>query len=187
MHSYQISTTRLQLMPIVVADLPQITDYANNKNISDALISIPHPFTKKDATTWYKAHEHGAKKGVQITFVIKDYNNSLIGIIGLSINATHNHAEAGYWIAEHHWAHGYATEALDAVIKFGFEKMQLHKIFATHFKRNANSGKVMSKCGMVQEGELKDHYKKNDEYLCIVQYSIINQNADSVHKVERLN
>jgi RimJ/RimL family protein N-acetyltransferase len=58
------------------------------------------------------------------------------------------------------------------VLTFGFRQLELNKIYATHFLNNPASGKVMEKNGMVKEGELKEHIRKNGEYLSLVQYRL---------------
>ena len=90
--------------------------------------------------------------------------------MGLKINQRFNRAELGYWIGFPFWGKGYATEAAQAMLKFGFEQLNLNKIYAVHTTENPNSGKVMQKNGMVREGELVDHYKKGNRYYTVIQY-----------------
>mgnify|MGYP006434173225 CR=1 FL=1 len=67
---------------------------------------------------------------------------------------------------------GFATEAVREIIKFGFKEVELNKIIATHLLNNPASGKVMAKNGMIKEGELKEHVRKNGEYLSLIQYRL---------------
>ena len=106
----------------------------------------------------------------------------MVGAIGLHINDEHNRAEAGYWIAVPYWNKGIATEALIRILEFGFEKIGLHKIFATHMVGNPSSGRVMMKAGMTKEGKLIDHFKKNDQYVTVIQYSITTSAHDKLKK-----
>ena len=180
MHSYKLITERFQLLPPEIADLPDITVHADNKKIADGLMSIPYPFTKADASDWFFSHKNKVQRGNQITFTIKGHDFEFVGIIGLSIHQQYNHAEVGYWIAEKNWGQGAATECLNAIIKFGFERLDLHKIFGTHFLSNRASSQVMRKCGMVKEGELKDHYRKDGEYHSIIQYRITQDEYEAI-------
>ncbi|MDZ7693856.1 MAG: GNAT family protein [Balneolaceae bacterium] len=75
-------------------------------------------------------------------------------------------------MGEPFWNNGYATEAIREVLIFGFDEINIHKILATHLLNNPASGKVMAKNGMVKEGELKDHIKKGDKYLSLIQYRL---------------
>ncbi|MGL4582408.1 MAG: GNAT family N-acetyltransferase, partial [Flavobacterium sp.] len=67
------------------------------------------------------------------------------------------------------------TEAAKALIQFGFDTLQLHKIFATHFTYNEASGRIMQKIGMQQEGVLKGQILKNEKYLDLITYAIIKE------------
>jgi len=91
----------------------------------------------------------------------------------LVINKMFNNAEAGYWIGVQYWGNGYCTEALKAIINYGFGTLQLNKIHAHHITTNPASGRVMLKCGMSIEGSLKKHILKNNVYEDIVLYGIL--------------
>ena len=95
-----------------------------------------------------------------------------MGGIGLRINKRFNRAELGFWLGEPFWNNGYITEAAGAALSFGFEKLGLNKIYATHLPKNPASGKVMQKNGMIREGTLVDHIKKGDQYLSVIQYRL---------------
>ena len=171
---FKIETKRLILGPIKSNYIPKIVEYAGNKKVADALLTLPHPYQEEDAIYWMNLSNQGLKNGDHYIFGIflKDYQE-FIGGIGLHLEKEHNRAELGYWIAEPFWHQGYATEAAGGAIKFGFEELGLHKIMANHLPENTASGKVMINNGMVKEGVLKDHIRKNGKYETLVQYGIL--------------
>jgi ribosomal-protein-alanine N-acetyltransferase len=68
-------------------------------------------------------------------------NSSLIGTIGFwRVDASSYTAEIGYELHSDHWGKGIMSEALAAVVKFGFKTMQLHSIEANIDPRNLKSG-----------------------------------------------
>jgi RimJ/RimL family protein N-acetyltransferase len=71
------------------------------------------------------------------------------------------------------WNKGYITEAATALIGFGFQELQLNKIYATYFLQNPASGRIMEKVGMEQEALLKQHVRKGEEYFDIMMYSVL--------------
>ena len=156
-------------------DVPEIASNLNNRNVSDTTLTIPFPYTNQDATNWVKKTQAEWNTGHAFVFVITlKKTGAVIGAMGLHLQSSHDRAEIGYSIAEPHWNKGYATEALIAVLEFGFQELQLHKIFATHMMQNKSSGRVMQKAGMRREATLKDHYKKGGRYVSVVQYYAIN-------------
>ncbi len=66
--------------------------------------------------------------------------------------------EVGYCYGENYWNKGYASECLDAVMKYLFDECDAYVICANHLSENPASGKVMQKCGMKYEGTLKARY-----------------------------
>jgi RimJ/RimL family protein N-acetyltransferase len=58
------------------------------------------------------------------------------------------------------WGRGYCTEAAEAMVRFGFERMDLNRIFAWHLTRNPASGRVMRKLGMTREGCMRQHAER---------------------------
>jgi len=84
----------------------------------------------------------------------------LIGIITFCDNNGES-CEIGYGIGSDYWNNGYATEAVDAFIKYCFSDMNLKKVYASFFTGNEASKKVMEKCGIKY-----DHVvEKEFEYL----------------------
>lgn len=169
----ELRTDRLVLGKVSFNDIPKIVEHAGNKNIADTTLNIPHPYGEKDAVFWIHNADKGFEDKSQFTFAIRiNTTKEFIGGIGLKIDKRSNRAELGYWIAEKYWNRGYATEALKAIIKFGFIKLKLNKIFATHLEENLGSGRVMIKNGMIKEGELKEHTKKGESYKNLIQYRL---------------
>ena len=110
-------------------------------------------------------------------------DGSLLGNITLRINQSDEHGELGYWIGKPYWNMGYATEATQAVIRYGFEVLGLQRIFAGHFTRNPASGRVMQKAGMTYKGCFRKHHKKWDVFEDLAYYGIIRGDYDSQTRV----
>lgn len=173
-HFPELLTNRLLLRKLQVADVSSLVKYANNKAVSGNVLNIPHPYTEDDAICWLNFVREGFKTGERFVFaIVLKESDEFIGAVGLHRNGKHNGAEMGYWLGESFWNKGYATEAARAVLKFGFEELNLHKIYATHFTDNIASGKVMLRNGMIKEGEWKEHYKIGDAYKSVIQYRLL--------------
>jgi len=72
-----------------------------------------------------------------------------------------------------YWGQGYATEAAREMLRFGFEDLGLHRIFASHFKHNPASGRILNKLGMRHEGCQREHLVKWDQFVDSEQYGIL--------------
>ncbi|SRR6266536_4555917 len=172
----ELITNRLKLRKIELGDVSSLLKYANNKNISDQIFNIPFPYQEEDAIYRLNFVLQGFKNKERYVFAItlKD-SKGLIGEIGLHLDKANNSAQLGYWIAEPFWGKGIATEATSEILKFGFEKLNLNKIYATYYPENKASGKVMLNNKMIKEGELKEHYRINNVYRSVIQYRLTKQ------------
>ncbi|MEN0002913.1 MAG: GNAT family protein [Bacteroidota bacterium] len=176
-----LSTERLVLNQPQVKDIPSIVQHVGNPNVSFNLLNVPHPYHELDAVFWINQANQSFKDGSKYVFAIRLKKNlELIGGMGLHVNKKHKRAELGYWLQEESWGQGLTTEAATAVIAFGFETLQLHKVMAIHVTSNPASGRVMQKIGMRKEGELKGHIQKNGVYQDIVQYGVIRPSSSSI-------
>lgn len=168
-----IESERLVLGKIKIKYIEKIIQYANNEKVAQNLLSFPFPYTEKDAITWINGQNEGFTSKKNYIFAIcKKIYDEFIGGVGLHIDIANNKAELGYWIAEPFWGNGYATEAVEKILEFGFKSLKLNKIYGRHFTDNPASGKVLVKNKMVQEGELKAEIKKGELYKDLIVYRL---------------
>lgn len=81
----------------------------------------------------------------------------LIGNCGIRMaQADAVEAELGYELAPDQWGRGYATEAAQAMIEYGFERLGVHRIWASCIAKNRASARVLEKVGMRLEGRLRE-------------------------------
>ena len=90
------------------------------------------------------------------TFAVTEPGGEPFGSIGLYRKGP-NDAETGFVVAHDRAGCGFATEAAAAVLRFGFDTVGLHRIWATCRPDNVGSSRVLEKIGMEREGHLRDH------------------------------
>lgn len=156
-----LETERLRLRPFRTADADDLQRLAGDRAIADTTLNIPHPYEDGLAEKWISNHRDWFECGEQAVFAVTlRPTGELIGAIGLRITPDDRRAELGYWIGKPYWGHGYCTEAAQAVLDFGFNRLDLNRIYAHHLMRNPASGRVMQKIGMTHEGHLRQHVMK---------------------------
>ena len=113
--------------------------------------------------------------------VIEKASNECIGQIAYFLVDSKNHfAEIEYCIGEEYQCKGYATEAAKAVIRYGFDKMNLHKVQICTKTINAPSKRVIEKCGLTYEGTLRDYFYMNGEYVGRLYFSILRSEYEAL-------
>ena len=70
------------------------------------------------------------------------------------------------------------TEALRRVIAYTFEAMDVNRIEAQHELTNPASGRVMEKCGMRKEGELRQRLYNKGRFVDVALYAILKEDYD---------
>ena len=77
----------------------------------------------------------------------------MIGTCGFTSLDPYNHSgEIGYVLSPDYWGRGYATEAVDMILRFAFCNLGLHRVEAHYMPQNVASRHVMEKCHMQYEG-----------------------------------
>ena len=69
--------------------------------------------------------------------------------------------ETGYSLASQHWGRGYASEALEALLGYGFDTLDLNRVEADIDPANAASGRVLEKLGFRREGYMPERWIVN--------------------------
>lgn len=169
-----LRTERLVLRPFGQDDAAQVEELAGDPQVADGTLTIPHPYPPGAAQQWIDTHQPAWEAGTGLTLAITESaTGTLMGVIGLSIDADNSRAELGYWIGVPFWNRGYCTEAGRAVIDFAFYGLALHRLYAHHFTRNLASGRVMQKLGMSFEGIQRSGAKKGDHFEDLACYAIL--------------
>ena len=94
-------------------------------------------------------------------FALEDLSTKeFIGYTGFMIPSFTSYftpcVEIGWRLQRSSWNRGYATEAAKACLHYGFETLNLEKIFSFTSVLNTRSEKVMQRIGMIKYGEF-DH------------------------------
>lgn len=170
-------TRRLVLRPFADSDAAELAALAGAREIAATTLRIPHPYTLTDAQQFIAGTRTSAERGTTAVFAVTLQSGELCGACGLEIDASHEHAEIGYWIGVPFWGQGFATEAARAVLDYGFAHLNLHRVFAFHLHSNAASGRVLQKIGMRYEGRLRDHIFKWGKFYDGEAYGILATDA----------
>ncbi|MFD1412463.1 GNAT family N-acetyltransferase [Oceanobacillus jeddahense] len=168
-----IETERLLLRPYHISDISTVQKIADDKAIAETTF-IPYPYTTEKVGDWINSHSTLLKNGDAYPFavVVKD-ENQLIGTMTIRIDKVHNKGELAYWIGKDFWGKGFATEASKRILDFGFNELNLNRIWAPVMKKNIASAKVMRKIGLSYEGTLKEDVFRMGNYEDVEVYGIL--------------
>ena len=168
-----LKTARLLLRKFQLSDAPDVQRLAGAPAVAAGTF-LPHPYEDGMAEQWItdqaRAHEGGSAVSFAITLA---GDATFIGSISLDIVQTHRHARLGYWLGLPYWNNGYATESVKAVLDYGFNRLNLNRIYSPHFQGNEASGQVLRKVGMTYEGRMREHYVRFDRFVDLELYGLL--------------
>ncbi len=159
---YEIRTERLFLRPLQDEDVPSIFSILQKYPDITNFMSFDPPKKEEETRGFFEASQKlFPEKAIRWGIFLED---QFVGIISLEDIQRKKNAfvvdrgELGYWLSPEFHNQGIMTEAGHAILKFGFEKLQLHKIIINHIADNMASQKVITKLGFRYVGEHKDHF-----------------------------
>jgi len=165
-----LQTGRLRIRPYSESDIPELLPLIGAREVAATTLRIAHPYTEQDARAFLELATEPDKLWLAITLRA---DGRQIGGIGLRLEQQNQHAELGYWLGVPYWGQGFATEAAREMLRYGFEDLKLHRIFASHFKHNPASGNTLKKLGMQYEGCQREHLRKWDQFVDSELYGIL--------------
>ena len=172
-----LETTRLILRRIVDSDAPALFQLRGNPETMKYVFR-PLVTTVNEALELIQMMNEKIEQNEGINWAITLKNDdTLIGFIGIyRINTEHHRAEIGYMLLQDFCNKGITTEAIDAVLNYGFNNLQLHSMEAIIDPRNTASEKVLQKNGFVKEAHFIENECYNNVFLDTVVYSLLKRN-----------
>ncbi len=169
-----LETQRLLLKRLSLNDADDVFEYANDDDITKYVIWDRHR-SKQASIDFINFAAEQFKLGEAIVWGIEiKAERKVIGTIDLrNYNGNNKCADTGYCISKKYWGKGFTTEALKAVIDFGFERLYLNRIEAHCEEENTGSWRVMEKVGMKFEGVLREKVFVKERFRSMKMYSIL--------------
>ena len=170
----ELKTPRLRLRRLTMRDAGDIYRYSRDPEVARHVLWDAHR-SIGDSRAYLRYMLHRYRAHEPASWGIEELSTGrIIGTIGFMwIQQDNAAAEVGYSLARDCWNRGFMTEALGAVIQYGFDFMNLNRIEAQHETTNPASGAVMRKCHMCKEGTLRSRLFNQGKYVDVDLYAIL--------------
>ena len=154
-----LETERLLLKLMTAGDLNFVFRHFSNPDVYRYLVDEEPVTTREQAHEIVDFYVRPSGKTFNRWVLSLKSEKRPIGTCGYHHwHKNHYRAEIGYDLEPESWRQGLMTEALEAVIGFGFEKMELNRISAMVHPGNKGSIHLLEKLGFGKEGLLRDYY-----------------------------
>jgi [ribosomal protein S5]-alanine N-acetyltransferase len=157
-----LTTRRLLLRELDVSDAPDVFIFRSDayvQRFND--VPMTDVAEARELIEWLK--ERQAEEKRLIWGITLHGKNRVLGMCGFNYwNRDHRRADIGYDLARDYWSQGIMSEALRAMLQFGFEQMNLHRIEAETIVDNTESVRLLERLGFIREG-LRREYSWEDD------------------------
>jgi ribosomal-protein-alanine N-acetyltransferase len=156
-----LTTERLLLRELIPADAADVLVFRGDPEVQK--YDDPPIHTVQEAEEFIEEMCQGsAALAHQAWGVTLKSNDTVIGLVTLQFHSHqgglyHRRAEVGYGIARAVWGQGIGAEAVRAVVRYGFEQLNLNRIYAQTIADNTRSVRMLEALGFVREGTARQH------------------------------
>ena len=172
---HTLENENIVLRALEPEDLDILFDIENDKSlwqISNTLAPYSRDLLKKYIEGSHKDIYEARQLRLAISPV---YGTDLIGLIDLfEFEPQHNRAGVGILVRENFQGKGIASQALELVLEYAFNQLDLHQVFAHIPANNNQSRRLFEKMGFKRSGTQRDWIRSNNQFLDVDLYQIIN-------------
>jgi len=174
----ELVTDRLILRKFKISDLNFLYDHFSNSQVSEFLYDNEPPGNveeTREILDW--CLDFNSLTHIRWCITIAETSEQ-IGTCGFHQLDRKNHAaEIGYDLSPQFWGKGYMTEALSAMLPFGFEQLGLNRIYAFVFVHNDPSNNLLEKLGFTLEGIVREKHLFRGKYYDHNLYSLLKRES----------
>lgn len=170
-----LETEKLLLRGWRTGDFEAVHAYASNP--ANVIYMGWGPNTEKDTRKFIKLSIKWNKKNTEeysYAVILKD-SGKLIGGGSISINQSRNEASLGWILHKDYWKQGLGTQMARELIRFGFEELNLRRIYATCDGENYGSYRIMERNGMRKEAHFIKKRKCGESWHDEFLYAILKE------------
>lgn len=170
-----INTERLILRPFQYTDNEDMLVYWISDPNIQSMYSEPVYTTKQEVKELLDKYISSYELPDYYRWAIIEKNSTIcIGQIAIFLIDNKNHfCEIEYALGEKFHRKGYATEAVNSILDFYFNKVDFHKVQVCHKEGNIASQGVIRKCNFTYEGTLRDFFFMDGKYVNRLYYSML--------------
>ncbi|MDY7087288.1 MAG: GNAT family protein [Actinomycetota bacterium] len=169
-----IATERLVLRRFRPADAPVLAAYRSDPDVARYQSwDAPFPLLRAETAVANFIASDPGKPGWFQYAVERAADRVLVGDVAVHLHDNLKQAEIGFTVAKEHQRHGYAREAVTAVLDHLFRLQGLHKVAGECDSRNVASASLMERLGFTREGLLRQQTYIKGEWTDDLIYGLL--------------
>ncbi len=177
---------RIRLRAVEREDLPRFVAWLNDPEVLQGLM-LHIPMSLAWEENWFERLLKGDQAEAPLAIEIDTAEGwTPIGNVGFhDINWQERAAEIGIFIGEKRfWNQGFGREAMRLMLQFGFETVNLHRIYLRVFENNPRAIRSYEQAGFVHEGRERESHFFGGKYIDTLLMSVIRPEWDELKQKE---
>ncbi len=171
----ELTTKRLLLRDLTTDDWRAVHEYASDPEVTRHLPFGPN--TEEDTRQFIErtaqSQQADPRRKFELAIVLRR-TSELIGGCRVSLEDEPNRSGSiGYVLHRDHWGRGIMTEAASELLRFGFQELGMHRIWATCDLLNGASARVLDKIGMKREGLMREDTWMGQRWRSTYLYAVL--------------
>lgn len=164
-HNFTIQTARCLLRRPTAADIPDVFAATRFDGFNDGMQWEP-PATMDELAEPLRESLREWDEGITYGLTIADLDTDILrGRVGIRKTSRANVWNLGFWTHPEYQGQGYMTEAVTAILTFGFEELGATRIEASYALWNKSSRRVLEKVGMKFIAYIPHAFKKQGYWV----------------------
>ena len=169
-----ITTARLTLRWLAHDDVDALFRIFADPEVMRYWSTPPLPDREAAVELLNEIHEHFKGQVMLKWGVAQQADNRVIGTTTLyNIDFANRRAEIGYALSREHWGQGYMHEALQGLLTYCFETLDLRRLEADVDPRNKPSIQTLERLGFRREGYLRERWEVGGEIQDALFYGLL--------------
>lgn len=166
----------MKIRKICASDLVVRVDWMNNPMVYKTMHFVP-PISLDNTQKWYESNFNNSKR---FDAAFEDEDGQLVAFGGLTnIDYSVRKAEFYIFVNPNMQGKGIGTAATMMLCKYGFDILQLHKIYLFTNGSNVGAKKTYEKVGFVLEGVHREENIIAEKYEDRLYYGLLAKDFDS--------
>ena len=157
-----LATERLILREYQLSDASDVLVYRGDPIVQRFNGSVYESVVEAKESIEQAHAEFARQDGINWAVTLRSNGVVVGGFSFHNRSRRHRRAELGYDLAHAYWGQGIATEALRVIIPFGFNELNLHRIYASTIADNHESVHLLEKLGFRREGTRRESSWEDD-------------------------
>ncbi len=164
------------------SDIPVFVKWFTDPDVTRG-ITIPYPMGIEDENRWFDNMVQQPPEMHPFVMEIKDGDTwRMIGDCGFhQLDWRSRSAEIGIFIGEKEsWSKGIGTEAMQMMLKVGFEVMDMHRVWLRVFSTNTRAVHCYEKAGFKHEGCMREAEFQDGKHIDVMLMSVLRTEWETI-------